>query len=124
MVSFLNGKGNIFSLRFKYNLIDPIANNYETENEPNVFILRSKRIDFLFCSKFILQFITAYGITPFGHIVSADHHGTFINIKLAQYIRNQFIDTFTNKSRLLQSNHPKKINQYKEKLLRFTTKNI
>ena len=39
-----------------------------------------------------------------------------------QYLRNPFIDTNTNKSRLLQSNHPSKVRQYKDELISYIKK--
>ena len=98
---FLSSKGDITILWYKCNFIDPIANNHGTENEQNAFILGQKQINFLFYSKLISQFTTACGKILFGHIVSVDHCGLFIDMKLAQYLRNSFIETVTNNYKLL-----------------------
>ena len=59
-------------------------------------------MDFFFSIKFISKFITSCGITPFEHIVSADHRASFLDIIIAQYSKNPFVDTVDNISRLLQ----------------------
>ena len=114
--TFISTKEDNTRLCSKYNLIDPIATHYGNENEPNTYILGSKQIDFIFCSKEIPKFTTACGMTPLGHILSSDHRSLFIDINVTQYLSNIFIDAVNNNSRLLQSNHPKKVKQYKKSI--------
>ena len=119
---FASSRGYVARLYSKCKLIDTIAQHHGITNKPNIFIRGSQGIDFLFCSKTISSFITSYGIPSFEYISSSDHRSIFIDINIVQYLRNPFIDTNTNKLRLLQSNHPSKVRQYKDELISYNKK--
>ena len=87
---------------------DPINLNRGNKREPNILIRGSNRIDFVFYSKEMFQFITACSIPSFGYISSSSHCSICLDINFVQYLRNPFIDTKTNNSQLLQSKDPTK----------------
>ena len=122
LVRLVSNRGDVARLYSKCKLHHPITQNHGIGNEPNTFIRGSQRIDNVFCTKEISSFITICGIPSFGYISSSDDRRMYIDMKLVQYLRNIFINTNVNNSRLLQSKYPSKGNKYKEDLISFMKK--
>ena len=74
----------------------PIANKYDTRNEPNTHKSVSKRIDYIFCTNWLTPFIRLCIILPFDFITTSDHRGLYIDIYLALFLKDPLHQFITN----------------------------
>ena len=66
-------------------ICDPIFKQHRSKNQPNTHIKGSKRIDYIFCTQHISQYISSSNILPFDFVTTTDHRALFIDIYLNKY---------------------------------------
>ena len=103
-----NGEDKILQLT---KLIDVISQQHGIRKEPNTHIRGRKHIEFLLCSEHIYTFIDKSGITPFNEIISSDHRGFFLDLRLKAFLKNSYVALPDHSSRPLQSSNIKKYAQ-------------
>ena len=78
----------IRKLLIKTQMCHPIFLQHGSKNEPNTYARGSRRIDFVFCTSNISQYIIQSGILPFDSIATTDHRALYIDIKLKEDLRD------------------------------------
>jgi hypothetical protein len=63
-------------------LADPHATFHGTDGEPSTYSRGSKRLDYVFVTQRVLQYIKYCGIDPFHQVLFTDHRGLFLDIDL------------------------------------------
>lgn len=102
---------NIFTLSYdneiaqitkQTKLIDTIAIRHDITLEPNTHQWGFKRIDFVFCSRIINNFIIRCGITSFDLISYSDDQRKNLDIQIIKFLKNS-INSLSMSSRVLST---------------------
>lgn len=88
-------------------LHDIIANFHDTEEFPNTYLRGTKRIDYIFGTRGVLQNCKACGMLPFCYGYPSDHRAIFIKIDLQNVLSSKIHPTESIASRLIHSATPK-----------------
>ena len=98
----------ISKLLTKTQICDLIFLHHGSENEPNTYAMGFKRIDYIFCTSNISQFIIRSGILLFDSVTTTDHRALYIDIMLKEYLRDSHQLINAPQTRRLQSRFTKK----------------
>ena len=114
---FSEFNSGISKILTKTQMCDPIFLHHGSENEINTYARGYKRIDFIFYTSTISQFIIRTGIHLFDSVTTTDHRVLYIDIMLKEYLRDshQLIDT--PQTRRLQSRFTKGVLVYKKRFI-------
>jgi hypothetical protein len=72
----------IASLASQYGLVDVHASNHGIQAEPNTYSRGTKRLNYVFASPRILDYVDICGIEPFHSVIHTDHRGLFVDLDL------------------------------------------
>ena len=105
-------------------ICDPIFKQHRSKNQPNTHIKGSKRIDYIFCTQHISQYISSSGIFSFEFITTTDHRALFIDIiYLNKFLKNPHQEYQEPQPRRLQSTFTKGFKQYKDHRFKYVKYN-
>jgi hypothetical protein len=81
--------GGLGQILAKNGLYDIIANQHDAEEYSNTYIRGSKRIDYIFGTKSILQHCQSSGLLPFCYGYPSNHRAVFIRINMSALMSSQ-----------------------------------
>jgi hypothetical protein len=102
-----------------HSLCDPLIQRHGSDNQPPTYKRGTKRIDYIFTSRNIGEFVSAAGILPYNHLVPSDHKALFIDVDLQGYLRGQISTTCSMEQRGIQSNNPRAVKKYQKLIKNF-----
>ena len=119
----------ISKLFTKTQMCDLICLHHGSETKPNTYARGSKRIDFIFYTSTISQFIIRSGIFPFDSVTTTDHRVLYIDIILKWYFLDSHQLINASQTRKLQCRFTKSVLVYRKGLFKYvkeqqTTKSI
>ena len=109
-------KNGIASLASTCNLTDIHAHYHEGINNMATYARGTKRIDFIFTSKNLVEKTTASGFLAFYDGVETDHRGSFIDFDATKLFTDKTETLYSHTQRILLSKLPKTVKKYKEEL--------
>jgi hypothetical protein len=101
------------------NLIDVLLAHHGTTGEPETYIRGSHRIDYIFATHKILEFIQRSGILPYNSLGKGDHRPLYIDVDLHTYLKNYPSTTNQKVVRGVNTNNPRAVKLYRKRLQHF-----
>jgi hypothetical protein len=102
----------------RLDLVDPHVLKHGTEEEPATHERGSERIDYIFMTDKISEFLVAAGILEFHNFWKSDHRALYIDLDLEAFLGGRPSPLEMNANRGLMSNDPRAVKIYRESLLR------
>jgi hypothetical protein len=102
-------------------LIDILLLHHGDNNEPATYKRGSQRIDYIFTTPTIANYITTSGILPFNEIGKGDHRSLFIDVDATRYLQDKPHQCIIQQQRGVSTNNPLSIKTYRRKLTEFLT---
>jgi hypothetical protein len=99
-------KDGLAQLITECRLADVHASNHGTQDEPNTYSRGSKRVDYIFSSPRVLEYIDICGIDPFHQVTHTDHHGLFMDVDLEGLLGGEMASILPPKLRGISSKTP------------------
>ena len=106
----------IASLTTTCNLTDIHAYHHERINNIASYARGTKRIDFIFTTKNLVEKTTASGFLAFYDGIETDHRGSFVDFDADKLFKDKTPSLHTHTQRTLLSKLPKTVKKYKEEL--------
>ena len=103
------------------NLVDLLINKFGIDGEPPTRQRDSNRIDFLFCTPSIENFIFRIGILPIHEISPSDHRGYILDVHVQAFL-NDIDHLPSSNTRLLSTQSPDSTLIYKNNLIKYFIK--
>jgi hypothetical protein len=97
-------------------LIDPLTAKHGFEGQPRTFEQGSARIDYIFISPDLLEYVSRCGILPINDLIDSDHRAVYIDIDLGKFLKGQASASVTASIRGIQSGNPKAVERYQQLL--------
>ena len=82
----------------------PRQYNHGIQGEPNTYSRGSKRLDYIFVSPPILDYVDICGIEPFHSVIHNDHRGLFVDLDLQGLLGGEMASILPPKLRGVSSN--------------------
>ena len=106
----------IASLASICNLTDIHAHYHAGINNMASYARGTKRIDFIFTTKNLVEKTTASGFLAFYDGIETDHRGSFIDFDATKLFKDKTETLYSHTQRILLSKLPKTVKKYKEEL--------
>jgi exonuclease III len=102
----------------KVDLVDPHIQRHGSIDEPATHERGSDRIDYIFMTEKISEYVMAAGILEFHKVWKTDHRALYIDIDLEAFLGGRPSPLEVNANRGLMSNDPRAVKIYREHLLK------
>jgi hypothetical protein len=99
-------------------LTDIIAHRHGTDGEPETLIRGTERIDYIFPTQEITEFVTATGILGYNNLIQSDHRPLYVDMDLAAFLGGNPSPLENGVSRGIMSSDPRAVRLYREQLLK------
>ena len=100
-------------------LQDVHATLHGIESEPETYIRGSHRIDYVFVSPNLVDYVQHASIRPYAEFVNSDHRALIVDIELTGFLRCTPASTIDTTARGIGSSQPGRIKFYRKKLKDF-----
>jgi exonuclease III len=100
-------------------LVDALEHVHGVECDVPTYDRGTKRIDYIFVSGGMLEYVEAAGILPLGQLVDSDHRALFIDVDLKGFMRGQPSTPAEMKRRGVNSADPRALTVYREMMGKF-----
>jgi hypothetical protein len=99
-------------------LTDIIAHRHGMDGEPETHIRGTERIDHIFLTQDISDFVTATGILGYNDLIQSDHRPLYVDMDLAAFLGGDPSPLENGVSRGIMSSDPRAVRLYREQLLK------
>ena len=100
-------------------LIDVHTDRHGVEAIPETYNRGTQRIDYMFASPCLSDYITHASIRPYADFLPSDHRALIVDMNLQQYLAYAPPDITTEAQRGIGTNHPGRILHYRKQLTKF-----
>lgn len=95
-------------------LVDIIAEKHGTIDEPATHARGSQRIDYIFTTEKIFEYVGACGILPLHELCFSDHRALYADIDIKAYLGGDLPDTIHRATREVHSNDPRTVQKFQK----------
>jgi hypothetical protein len=99
-------------------LTDIIAQKHGTEGEPETYNRGSERIDHIFLTAALSEFVTAAGVLGYNELIQSDHRPLYVDMDLAAFLGGDPSQLENGVWRGITSSDPRAVRLYREQLLK------
>jgi hypothetical protein len=97
-------------------LTDIMAQKHGTEGEPETYNRGTERIDHIFLTQDICEFVTAAGILGYNKLIQSDHRPLYVDMDLAAFLGGEPSPLENGTPRGVMSSDPRAVQLYREQL--------
>jgi hypothetical protein len=114
--SLVNSRGSLSKWVQALGLVDVIAQRHGTDNKPETYSRGSERIDHIFMTPLIAEYVARTGILGYNELTMSDHRPFYADIDMAAFLGGEPSSLENGAARGITSNDPRAVKVYCEKL--------